>query len=174
MFLNNNNKFNISISGMMGSGKSTISKIIAKKINYKFVDIDKLIEEKEKKTINKIFEEKGEKYFRKLEEKITIDVLNKKKIVVSLGGGAIINKNIRKSIIENSYNIYLKVDIDILVKRLKNSKNRPLIYEKDLSRVLAELIKKREKFYNNADLIIENEKNINNTVERIINYIKHA
>ena len=174
MFLNNNNKFNISISGMMGSGKSTISKIIAKKINYKFVDIDKLIEEKEKKTINKIFEEKGEKYFRKLEEKITIDVLNKKKIVVSLGGGAIINKNIRKSIIENSYNIYLKVDIDILVKRLKNSKNRPLIYERDLSRILAELIKKREKFYNNADLIIENEKNINNTVERIINDIKHA
>ena len=71
MLLSINNKLNITLCGMMGSGKSSIGKIIAKKINFKFLDIDKIIEEKEKKSINDIFNQNGEKYFRIVEEKIT-------------------------------------------------------------------------------------------------------
>ena len=100
-----------------------------------------------KKTIKKIFEEDGEVYFRDLEEKITINILDNKETIVSLGGGAIINKKIRNSIKKNSYNIYLKVDVDILTKRLQNSKNQTLIYKKNLKKELINLINKREKFY---------------------------
>ena len=168
MLLNINNKLNITLSGMMGSGKSAIGKILANKLDYNFIDIDKMIEIETKKTKNKIYEEDGEVYFRDLEEKITINILDNKETIVSLGGGAIINKNIRNSIKKNSYNIYLKVDIDILSKRLQNSKTRPLIYKKNLKEELINLINKREKFYQEADLIIENEKNIIETTKNII------
>jgi shikimate kinase len=171
MLLNINNKFNISLCGMMGSGKSSIGKILANKLDYNFIDIDKKIEIDAGKTINQIFEEDGEKYFRYLEEKITIKILEHKETVISLGGGAIINKKIRSYINKNSYNIYLDVDVDILTKRLKKSKNRPLIYKKNLKKELINLINIRKKFYRKADLIIKNEKNITETTENIIKKI---
>tara|TARA_B100000965_G_scaffold200641_1_gene167536 strand:- start:126 stop:644 length:519 start_codon:yes stop_codon:yes gene_type:complete len=172
MFLSINNKFNITLCGMMGSGKSSVGRIIAKKIHYKFIDIDKLIEKKEKKKISKIFLENGEEYFRSLEEKITIDNLYNKKSIISLGGGAIINNMIRNTIKKNSFNIYLKVDIDTLKKRLEKSTNRPLIIDKNLNKTLDELLKNREQFYNKADLVISNEISITNTVEEILNKIR--
>ena len=171
MLLNINNKHNISLCGMMGSGKSSIGKILANKLDYNFIDVDKMIEINARKTIKKIFEEDGEEYFRDLEEKITINILEHKKTIVSLGGGAIINKRIRKAIKNNSYNIYLKVDIDILTKRLQNSKTRPLIYKKNLKKELINLIGIREKFYQKADLTVKNEKNIIETTENIIKKI---
>ena len=171
MLININNKINISLCGMMGSGKSAIGKILANKLDYNFIDVDKMIEIDAKKTIKKIFEEDGEEYFRDLEEKITIKILRHKKTIVSLGGGAIINEKIRNSIKKNSYNIYLNVDLDILIKRLKNSKTRPLIYKKNLKKELINLINIREKFYQKADLIVKNEKNINLTTENIIEKI---
>ena len=171
MLLNINNKINITLCGMMGSGKSAIGKILANKLNYNFIDVDKMIEIDAGKTIKKIFEEDGEQYFRDLEEKKTINILELKETIVSLGGGAIINKNIRGSIKKNSYNIYLNVNIDILTKRLQNSKTRPLIYKKNLKKELINLIGNREKFYRKADLIIKNEKNIIETTENIIKKI---
>ena len=173
MLLNINNKLNISLCGMMGSGKSAIGKILASKLDYNFIDVDKMVEIDEGKTIKKIFEEDGEEYFRELEEKITINYLEHKETIVSLGGGAIINKKIRSSIEKNSYNIYLNVDVDILTKRLQNSKNRPLIYKKNLKKELISLINIREKFYLRADLIVKNEKNLIETTENIIKEIKY-
>ena len=91
---------------MMGSGKSSIGKLIAKKINYNFIDTDILIEKKENKSINQIFAENGEEYFRALEKKITLNCLNNKKTIISLGGGTILNKDIRLAIKLNSFNIH--------------------------------------------------------------------
>ena len=173
MFLNINNKFNLTLCGMMGSGKSSIGRILAKKFDFRFIDIDKLIEKKENKKISKIFLEDGEDYFRSLEEKITVEVLSNKNTIISLGGGAIINKLIRDTIKKNSFNIYLKVDIEILEKRLANSSNRPLIIKKNINKTLSELIRNRKKFYEKADLIIGNEKNMTSTIENIIEKIKY-
>ena len=156
---------------MMGSGKSSIGRILANKLDYKFIDADKMIEIDAGKTIKKIFEEDGEEYFRDLEEKITIKTLENKETIVSLGGGAMINKNIRNFVKKNSYNIYLKVDVNILTKRLQFSKTRPLIHKKDLKTELINLINKRKKFYQKADLIIQNEKNIIETTKNIIKKI---
>ena len=171
MLLNINNKLNICLCGMMGSGKSAIGKILANKLDYNFIDVDKMIEINARKTIKKIFEEDGEDYFRDLEEKITINILENKETIVSLGGGAIINEKIRNFIKKNSFNIYLKVDVDILTKRLQNSKNRPLIYKTNLKEKIINLINNREKFYRKADLIVKNENNINETTENIIKKI---
>ena len=107
-------KKNICIMGLMGSGKSVVGRELSKYLNLKFYDTDKEIELKTKKSINEIFKEDGELYFRKLEEKICIKLLNKDNCVISLGGGSIINKEVRKSIKENSYSIYLKVKLNNL------------------------------------------------------------
>ena len=171
MLLSINNKINVTLCGMMGAGKSAVGKSLANKIDYKFIDTDRLIETRAKKKINDIFTDDGEPFFRNLEEKIIIDFLNEKKIIVSLGGGAIVNDNIRNLIEKNSYNIYLKVKIDILKKRLKSSTHRPLIINKNLNTTLNKLINKREKFYKKANLIINNEISVNDTVKKIINII---
>ena len=153
---------------MMGSGKSVIGKKLAKEIDFKFVDTDKFIEDKVGKSINKIFIEDGETFFRKLEEEIVLEILKNKNTVIALGGGSIVNKIIRNSIKNNSYNIYLDVNIDILVKRLKKSKNRPLIHKKNIYQTIETLINKRKKFYSKADLIIKNDNNINNIIKIIL------
>ena len=120
-------KKNICIMGLMGSGKSIIGKDLSKYLNLKFYDTDKEIELKTKKSINEIFEEEGESYFRDIEEKICIELLTKNNCVISLGGGSIINKKIRKIINQNSYSIYLQVKLNNLLNRLKFSKKRPLL-----------------------------------------------
>ena len=171
MPLSINNKFNITLCGMMGSGKTAVGKSLAKRLNYKFFDTDRLIEERAKKTIEDIFEEDGEESFRNLEEQIIIKLLEERNIIISLGGGSIINKNTRKLIKKNSYNIYLKVEIDILSKRLKYSKNRPLIFNKNLNKILNEILEKRKKYYQKADLTINNENSINEIVKKIMNKI---
>ena len=79
---------NLTLTGMMGVGKTTVGKRLAKKLNYNFVDIDKIIEKKEGQSISLIFKNKGEGYFRKIEKKFTINELKKKNSVISLGGGA--------------------------------------------------------------------------------------
>ena len=87
---------NLVLTGMMGVGKSTIGKRVASKLSFNFIDIDQLIEQKEGCSINLIFKKKGENYFRKLENDITLSQLKKNKSVIALGGGAFLNRNIRR------------------------------------------------------------------------------
>ena len=87
---------NLALTGMMGVGKTTIGKRLAKKLNYAFVDIDKIIEKQEGESISSIFKNKGEDYFRKLETQQTLKELKKDKSVISLGGGAFLNSTIRQ------------------------------------------------------------------------------
>ena len=91
----NSNK-NLVFLGMMGSGKSSIGKLVSKELNLPFIDIDSLIVENAEMSISQIFEKRGEIYFRNLEEKITLRSLKEIKSVIALGGGAFINDKIRK------------------------------------------------------------------------------
>ena len=113
-------KENLVFLGMMGSGKSSIGSLVAKKLKLNFIDIDKKIEKELGLTISKIFEVKGEDYFRELEEKVTLKVLKTNSIVVSLGGGAFINKVIRKEILKNHISFWLNWDNKTLLNRIKN------------------------------------------------------
>ena len=142
-------KENIVFLGMMGSGKSSIGFLISKRLGMEFFDIDQCIENELGMKISKIFKDKGEGYFRNIEEKITLQILKKAGIVVALGGGAFLNKNIRKEVIKNHFSIWLKVSSDILIKRLKNTKNRPLALNATKEELL-DLIKKRSNFYSRA------------------------
>ena len=151
-------KKNICIIGLMGSGKTIIGKNLSKNLKLKFFDTDKEIELKTRKTISAIFEEEGESYFRDIEERICIDLLTQNNCVISLGGGSIINKKIRKEIKQNSYSIYLKVNLRNLISRLKFSKKRPLLNQnQNKTEILKKLYNERQKFYERADFIINND-----------------
>ena len=144
-----NLKKNLVFLGMMGSGKSSIGLLISKKFNLKFIDVDSIIENETKTTITNIFKDKGENYFRNLEEKITIKILQTNNCVISLGGGAFLNNKIRKEILTNHLSFWLNWDESILIKRIKNSKKRPLVYNSTDVQI-KDMIKKRSKKYRYA------------------------
>ena len=147
-------KENLIFLGMMGSGKSSIGSLVAKKLQLNFVDIDNEIETELGLSIKKIFETKGENYFRKFEEKITLKKLKSKPVVISLGGGAFTNRNIRKEVIKNHLSFWLNWSDEILVNRIKNSKKRPLVSNASENEII-DLIKKRSNIYSKALYKIE-------------------
>ena len=146
---------NLILTGMMGVGKSTIGKNLAKKLKYNFIDIDKLIEIKEGTSISLIFKEKSENYFRKIESEITLQELKKNNSVISLGGGAFLNKAIRAKTKRTSISFWLDVDINDLAKRLQKNKKRPLLYKKNINDTIKKIYLERKKIYNEADYRIK-------------------
>jgi shikimate kinase len=150
----NSNK-NLVFVGMMGSGKSSIGSLVSKKLNLPFLDIDSVIVENIGMSVSEIFEKKGEDYFRNQEEKITLKCL--KKNVVSLGGGGFINIKIRKEILANHFSFWLNCDESILIRRIKDSKKRPLAF-KSTDKEIRTLIRKRSKIYSNAQFKINCDK----------------
>jgi shikimate kinase len=146
---------NLTLTGMMGEGKYTIGKNLAKKLKYNFLDIDKLIEIKEKTSIGLIFKNKSENYFRKIENEITLEELKKNNSVLSLGGGAFVNKSIRASVKKTSVSFWLDVNTDILIKRLSKTQKRPLLYKKNISDTIRKIYLDRKKIYNEANFRIK-------------------
>jgi len=162
--LNHINKQNIVIIGHMGSGKSVFGKKIAKYFDVKHVDTDREIIKLEKAPINEIFLNNGEEYFREIETKIVLKVLNKKNIIISLGGGSILNRETRNELKRKCYTVFLDVDINVLIKRLNYSQNRPLLKDSNILTKINQLDQQRRKHYLNADLIIDNSDSISETL----------
>ena len=160
-------KENIVFLGMMGSGKTSIGLLVSKKLKLKFFDIDRCIEKQQNMKIFEIFKDKGERFFRTLEEKITLEILQKERTVISLGGGAFLNKNIRNEVLNNHFSFWLKWDNDILIDRIKNNSQRPIAYNASREE-LNKLIKNRSSSYSLADKKV----NCNNlTKNQIVNKI---
>ena len=143
-------KKNLVLLGMMGVGKTRIGKYVARRLKINFFDIDKLIEKKNDMKITEIFKTKGETYFRKEEEFISIKYLNKKRSIISLGGGGFINNKIRKKVLSDCISIWLNVNLNTIYARLKNSEKRPLVNKNNLSNI-GKIFMERKKIYSMAD-----------------------
>ena len=167
-------KKNIVLIGMMGSGKSSIGKILSKKLGLDFIDIDEKIEEMEDKNISEIFKKHGENYFRKKEEEVSISCLKLKNKIISLGGGGYINPNIRKQCLIGCVPVWLSWKHETLINRIKNSKKRPLAMK--LSKIeLQNLIVKRSTIYNLSDYKINCDKfDKKQITEKIINLYENS
>ena len=142
-------KENLVFLGMMGAGKSSIGSLVAKKLKLNFVDIDLEIEKIFGKSINEIFENKGEKFFRELEEKTTLKKLQLDSTIIALGGGAFMNKKIRREVLKNHISFWLNCHDKVLLNRIKKSKKRPLAVNTTSSELI-DLIKKRSNIYSKA------------------------
>ena len=160
---------NLVLTGMMGVGKSTIGKKLAKKLKLKFVDIDKVIESKEKSTISEIFTNKGESYFRKIEKRVTLEELRKKHVVIALGGGAFMSNIIRNEVKDTTISFWLDLNLKKLLPRLKNISKRPLLNQVNLEKTLKKIYSERKKIYNKSNFKVKcNSKNIEEITREII------
>ncbi len=150
-------KKNIVLIGMMGSGKSSIGKILSKKLNTNFVDIDQKIEETENSSITDIFKKHGENYFRKIEEKLSLKYLKFENSIISLGGGGFINPTIRKSCQKTCLSFWLSWKNETIIKRVYKSRKRPLVMKLNKDQIY-QLIKQRSKIYELANYKINCDK----------------
>lgn len=158
----------IILTGMMGSGKSTVGVELAKKLALKFIDIDSEIEKEQKCSITEIFQKHGEEYFRKLEAKKIEQVLVPNN-VIALGGGAFENESTRKILLSNTKVIYLKTSAQEILERIENTNNRPLLKGNMNLENIKHIIDNREINYNKAHITIETDKKkINKIVEEIL------
>ena len=162
-------KKNLVLLGMMAVGKTTLGKIVAKKQELKFIDIDASIEKKNSMTIKEIFKKKGEKFFRMEEENEILKSLEKNNCVIALGGGAFMNKTVRENILKNAISIWLRVDIKILNQRIKWNRKRPLLKEENNQKKITELYAGRKDIYKLANHQIACDKlSKKNIAEKII------
>ena len=142
---------NLVLLGMMGVGKTTLGKIVAKKTGLKFIDTDTNIEENCLMKISEIFKKKGEKFFRLEENKEVLKSLKKSNSVIALGGGAFMDKTIRDSILKNTVSIWLDADLKDLNKRIKWSNKRPLLNEENNQKKINKLYDERKNIYKLAN-----------------------
>ena len=147
-------KKSLVLTGMMGVGKTTIGKLLAKKLLLKFIDVDKVIEKNQGKSIKRIFEENGEPFFREIEERITLKILKKKRAVIALGGGAFMNNQIRLKVLKSCTSIWLKVNLKSLIKRYKKNDRRPLLNTRKTDVDLKKMYELRKKIYRLANFRI--------------------
>ncbi len=162
-------KKNLVLLGMMAVGKTTLGKIVAKKQELKFIDIDASIEKKNSMTIKEIFKKKGEKFFRMEEENEILKSLKKNNCVIALGGGAFMNKTVRENILKNAISIWLNVDIKTLNQRVKWNQKRPLLKEENNQKKITKLYAERKNIYKLANHQIACDKlSKKNIAEKII------
>ena len=167
-------KKNLVLLGMMGSGKSTIGRLISKKLNFKFFDIDKIIEKQTNMEISEIFQKKGEIFFREIEKKLSIKFLYNKNCVISLGGGAFIDHLIRKQTKSKSITFWLANDFKTTIARIRKRTNRPIAQSLNDDE-LKELIKKRSKIYSKANYKINcKDLDKNKIVEKILKIYENS
>lgn len=166
-------KQNIVLTGLMGSGKTSVGKLLAKKLNYNFIDIDRLIEKETRMKIKTIFKKFGERYFRKLEKKYCKKVSKYKGYVISTGGGIVLDSENIKNLRKNGIIVNLRANPEVLWERVKHKKNRPLLNVRNPQKVLSRIWRARKPFYDDADIIINNTKlSVSQTVEKIIKKIQ--
>jgi shikimate kinase len=148
---------NIYLIGMMGSGKSTVGKLLSHELNYRFFDTDILIEKVAQKTINELFTKEGEDYFRSLETQVLAQISSYTRSVIATGGGMVIKQK-NWSYLRYGLTIWLDTNVEILTSRLIQDDSRPLLKETDLTTKLTDLLNQRTSLYEQGDLRIIIEK----------------
>ena len=166
----NKDKNCICLIGMPGSGKSTIGKLLSEKLKYSFFDTDQEIEKREKTKIKNIFSIKGEDYFRSIETLLFNELVERKKVVISTGGGLILN-NLEK--LKLSFNIYLYCNIDVLIQRASRNNLRPLLSQNTPLQMTNLFNERKDIYIKIADVTINATDNQNVTITEIIKKIKN-
>jgi len=159
--------------GLMGSGKTSIGKLLSKELGIPFVDLDHYIVEKAGKTIPAIFEEQGEEGFREIESEALAEVIGKP-VVLSTGGGAVMRAENRGLLEAHAPVIWLKSCLEFLAGRIDGDKNRPMIAGRDTLKTLQELAEIRYPFYTQcADYILHRgEMNKAASLHAILQYLR--
>ena len=161
--------------GLMGAGKTSIGRALARHLGIPFIDSDKEIEKISGCSVVDIFSLYGEKEFRRVEEKVIERLIDTPPFikVISTGEGAFITDAVRKMVLDKSLTIWLKADLELLVKRTNFRHTRPQLLNTDSRKILAQLIKERYDTYALADITVETvDENIHKTLNKVLNAIQ--
>jgi len=145
----------IVLVGLMGAGKSTIGRRLAQKLDLAFVDADAEIEQAAGKSVQDIFRDHGEASFREGERRVIARLLESGPQVLATGGGAFMNEETRNNISSRGIAVWLRADIELLMKRVRRRDNRPLLKADNPEEVMQTLIDQRYPVYGRADIIVE-------------------
>ncbi len=145
----------IVLIGLMGAGKTTIGRRLARRLKLDFIDADAEIERAAGKTVAEIFEEDGEAFFRSGEERVIARLLQSGPQVLATGGGAWMSEATRKATAERAISIWLKAGLDVLMERVSRRPGRPLLKAPDPRAVMQALMEERHPLYARADITVE-------------------
>ena len=168
-------KASIALIGFMGTGKTAVGKVLARKLGKEYVEMDSLIERKAGKTIPEIFQQEGEEAFRELEIMVAKEASGRRNVVIACGGGVVLNKINIDRLRKECLIVCLTASPGVILQRTSNSiKERPLLSVGNRTRAVRELLKLRKSFYEQAaDITIDTSKlDINSVVEQIISQVK--
>jgi shikimate kinase len=164
---------NIILTGFMGTGKSSVGKVLAAKIGYGYCDLDDLIIKHAKISINEIFEKFGEKYFRELETYMIKQVSLAENMVIATGGGAVIKEDNRQLLHSTGVIVNLEASVEQICSRLSDDATRPLLKDRKSLEQVKDLLKEREPYYADADIRIDTTgKKVEYVVEEILCRLK--
>jgi shikimate kinase len=161
------------LTGFMGTGKTAVGEKLAKRLGYEFLDTDLMVEDETGKTITEIFEKEGEAAFRGWEKKMVKKALQKEKVVIATGGGAIVDSENLKLMKGNGIVIALSASAEAILQRVSSMETRPLLRSplasKDQLKKIESLLSHRSPYYRQADKIVDTTmKRLEETVEEIL------
>jgi shikimate kinase len=159
---------NIALIGFMAVGKSAVGRKLARRLNRRFVDLDRAIEKCEGLKVREIFETKGEPYFRQLEKQALAHVLRENGQVIATGGGVVLHEDNLRLLQERSLIVCLIADVNAMLRRAGSVKQRPLLMAADKTQRINELLEQRKDYYANAHVEIDTS---DLTVDEVVNKI---
>ena len=148
---------NLVLAGFMGCGKSSVGRLAAEQLRFRFVDTDALIESRARKTIPEIFAQQGEPAFRALERQVVAELNGDEKVVISTGGGLIVDPANLASLKEHGLVVCLWASPETLFERVCRTSHRPLLQDPDPLAKIRRLLAEREPFYRQADVLVISE-----------------
>lgn len=154
----------------MGTGKSSVGRIIADQLGFTFLDTDEVIEERSGKSITRIFAELGEPVFRDFEKRLVIELATRRRLVISTGGGLAANADNLSSLKTHALVVCLWASPEAIFERVRTQPHRPLLQTPDPLAKIRELLAKREPFYRQADVLVNTERR---SVKEVAQHVLH-
>jgi shikimate kinase len=148
---------NIALIGFMGTGKTSVGRIVAEQLHFDYLDTDELIQTATGKTISDIFKNEGEKKFRELEEKIVGEISTRTKTVIATGGGLPVNPKNLAGLKTHALVVSLWSSPEKIWERVRHQSHRPLLHDENPLAKIRELLTAREPFYKQADVLLNTE-----------------
>jgi shikimate kinase len=166
---------NLYLIGMMGSGKTTLGRIVAKQLGYRFFDTDVLVEQAAGQSVSEIFTESGEAIFRQLETQVLGRLATYTRLAIATGGGIVLEQK-NWSYLHHGVVVWLDAPLDLLYTRLQGSTTRPLLQHEDLQPKLKTLLEQRQHLYALADVrvLIRPEESANRAATRVLEAVRQT
>ena len=166
---------NLALIGFMGTGKSSVGRLVSEQLHFDYLDTDELIQYRTGRTITDIFDDEGEAVFRKLEQQLVMELATRKRTVISTGGGLPTNPANLASLKNHALVVCLWASPDKIWERVRNQTHRPLLRSPDSQSKIRELLAAREPLYRQADVLINTDlRSAREAAQQVVHQFKFA